>query len=89
MDTKSSPVIARRLRLSTGAIFAAVVLTGAAVLTVFEIVRPPAIALGPNSAVPLEVPLIPARAIPAHASQMITKDKQASSDDASLKAVRR
>jgi hypothetical protein len=83
MNAKNSPVYARRLRLSKGAIGAALVLTGAAVLTVFEFVRPASVALDPPSAVPVEAPVIPAAA-----SQMITRNKHASTENAALQPVR-
>jgi hypothetical protein len=83
MDGKASPVYARRLRLSTGAISAALFLTGAAALTVFEVVNVQSSAIEPSATVPVQ-----GLVVPVSAMQMNTDHKHASSDDARLGAVR-
>lgn len=84
MNDRTTPVYARRLRLSTGAIFAALVLTGAAVLAVFEALGPSSVVFGPQDAVPVEAPVLP-----AHASEMPSDRQQASTGDSHLEPVRR
>jgi hypothetical protein len=84
MNAKSKPVYARRLKLSTGAICAALLLTGAAALAVFEVAGPMSVQAVPHAAVPVEAPIRP-----AHASEMITDHQQASSQEARLEPIRR
>ena len=84
MNDRTTPVYARRLRLSTGAICAALLLTGAAVLAVFQALGPSSVVLVPQDAVPVETPLRP-----AHASEMPSDRQQASSADARLQPIRR
>ena len=57
MIEKSNPAIARRLRLSTGGIFAALVLTCAALLAVVAAVRPPALNRETVASVAIEGPV--------------------------------
>jgi hypothetical protein len=84
METQSKPIYARRLKLSTGAIFAALLLTGAAALAVFEMLGPVSVKPIPQAAVQIESPILP-----TVASEMKTDGKQASSDDGRLEPVRR
>jgi hypothetical protein len=57
MNAKSYPAIARRLRLSTGGIFVAVILTCAALLALAAAVRPTPVDTGTGAAVKLVGPV--------------------------------
>ena len=61
MNVKTEPAFARRLRLSTASIVAAIILTCAALLAVAVAVRP---ASDPSSAVPLVGPVSSVSALP-------------------------
>jgi hypothetical protein len=57
MMNDTTPAIARRVRLSTGAIFAALILTGAAFLAVAAGLTPPLNEPAQNSGVAVDEPL--------------------------------
>jgi hypothetical protein len=79
MMNNTAPAIARRLRLSTGAIFAALILTGVAFLAVAAGLAPPLNETAQNASVAIEEPL--SKVAPGTAAPQAGDHQQASSDD--------